>query len=116
MPAGSGWARYDKTDNGIVTVTTVWPTSVTTIRCACSPTPGLLFRWQAGRPEFRTKLQIAAHLIARALAAGAACRAVVADSSYGEHDDAPRIRGKVSLIPAPDDGFGRPGSAPKIGP
>jgi hypothetical protein len=32
-------------------------------------------------------LQIAADLIAKALAAGVVCRAVVADSFYGEHDD-----------------------------
>jgi SRSO17 transposase len=36
---GRQWlGRYGKTDNGIVTVTTVWPTNVSTIHCTPSPT------------------------------------------------------------------------------
>jgi hypothetical protein len=40
----------------------------------------------SGDPN-RTKLQIAADLVARAKAAGIVCRAVVADCFYGDHDD-----------------------------
>jgi hypothetical protein len=44
-------------------------------------------------PEFRTKPRIAADLVTQALAAGVACRAVVADSFYGDHD---ALRGPLS--------------------
>jgi hypothetical protein len=70
--------RYGKTDNGIVTVSTV---------CAEPCTPALHFTKQQADPGFRTKLQIAAGLVAKAQAAGVVCRAVVADCFYGDHDD-----------------------------
>jgi SRSO17 transposase len=56
-------------------------------------TPAARFPRKQADPEFRTKLQIAGDLIAEALAAGAFCRAVVADSFYGEHD---ALRGQLS--------------------
>jgi SRSO17 transposase len=86
---GRQWlGRYGKTDNGIVTVTTVWADERLYYPLHAQPyTPASHFPRKQADPEFRTKLQIAADLIAKALAAGVACRAVVADSFYGEHDD-----------------------------
>jgi hypothetical protein len=86
---GRQWlGRYGKTDNGIVTVTTVWADERLYYPLHAQPyTPASHFRRKQADPEFRTKLQIAADLITKALAAGVVCRAVVADSFYGEHDD-----------------------------
>ncbi|GIF01729.1 DDE transposase [Paractinoplanes rishiriensis] len=86
---GRQWlGRYGKTDNGIVTVTTVWADERLYYPLHAQPyTPASHFPRKQSDPEFRTKLQIAADLIAEALAAGVTCRAVVADSFYGEHDD-----------------------------
>ena len=59
-------------------------------------TPASHFPGKKADPEFRTKLQIAADLVEKALAGGVVCRAVVADSFYGDHDDlrgAPRQSG-----------------------
>src|SRR5690349_13256940 len=86
---GRQWlGRYGKTDNGIVTVTTVWADERLYYPLHAQPyTPASHFAKKQTDPEFRTKLQIAADLIAKALTAGVTCRAVVADSFYGEHDD-----------------------------
>jgi hypothetical protein len=92
---GRQWlGRYGKTDNGIVTVTTVWADErVYYPLHAEAYTPASHFPRKQADPEFRTKLQIAADLITRALAAGVVCRAVVADSFYGDHDP---LRGQLS--------------------
>ncbi|MGX7671092.1 IS701 family transposase [Plantactinospora sp. DSM 117369] len=86
---GRQWlGRCGKADNGIVTVTTVWADERVYYPLHAQPyTPASHFPRNQADPEFRTKLQIAADLIAKALAAGVTCRAVVADSFYGEHDD-----------------------------
>ncbi|GAA0903755.1 hypothetical protein Vau01_122210 [Virgisporangium aurantiacum] len=86
---GRQWfGRYGKTDNGIVTVTTVWADERIYYPPHTQPyTPASHFPHKQADPGFRTKLAIAADLIAEALAAGVVCRAVVADSFYGEHDD-----------------------------
>jgi hypothetical protein len=86
---GRQWlGRYGKTDNGIVTVTTVWADERLYYPLHAQPyTPASHFPRKQADPGFRTKLQIAADLIAEAIAAGVTCRAVVADSFYGEHDD-----------------------------
>jgi len=71
-----------------LTLTTVWADERLYYPLHAQPyTPASHFSRKQADPEFRTKLQIAADLIAKALAAGVTCRAVVADSFYGEHDD-----------------------------
>jgi hypothetical protein len=79
--------RYGKTDNGIVTVTTVWADEriyypVHAVPC----TPARHFAKGKSDPEFRTKLAIGAELAVRARAAGFCFRAVVADSACGDQD------------------------------
>ena len=87
-----------------LTLTTVWADERLYYPLHAQPyTPASHFSRKQADPEFRTKLQIAADLIAKALAAGVTCRAVVADSFYGEHDDlrgALRQSGWVSSWPS----------------
>jgi SRSO17 transposase len=86
---GRQWlGRLGKTDNGIVTVTTVWADErVSYPLHACPYTRASHFPKGRTDPRFRTKLQIAADLVAQARVAGVVCRAVVADCFYGDHDD-----------------------------
>ena len=85
---GHQWlGRYGKTDNGVVTVTTVWADErlyypVHAVPC----TPARHFAKGKSDPAFRTKLAIGADLAVRAKAAGFAFRAVAADSAYGDQD------------------------------
>ena len=85
---GRQWlGRYGKTDNGVVTVTTVWADERLYYPLHAVPcTPARRFPKGKGDPGFRTKLQIAADLASRAKAAGFAFRAVAADSAYGDQD------------------------------
>jgi DDE superfamily endonuclease len=79
--------RYGKTDNGVVTVTTVWADERVYYPVHAVPyTPAKYFAKGKNDPEFRTKLVIGAELAVRARAAGFAFRAVVADSAYGDQD------------------------------
>src|SRR5438445_3148777 len=79
--------RYGKTDNGVVTVTTVWADERVYYPVHAVPyTPARHFAKGKNDPAFCTKLQIGADLAARAEAAGFAFRAVVADSAYGDQD------------------------------
>jgi hypothetical protein len=79
--------RYGKTDNGVVTVTTVWADERVYYPLHAVPyTPAKYFAKGKNDPEFRTKLVIGAELAVRARAAGFAFRAVVADSAYGDQD------------------------------
>jgi DDE superfamily endonuclease len=79
--------RYGKTDNGIVTVTTVWADERIYYPVHAVPyTPARHFAKGKNDPEFRTKLVIGAELAVRARAAGFMFRAVVADSAYGDQD------------------------------
>jgi DDE superfamily endonuclease len=79
--------RYGKTDNGIVTVTTLWADERIYYPVHAVPyTPARHFAKGKSDPEFRTKLQIGAELAVRARAAGFCFRAVVADSAYGDQD------------------------------
>jgi hypothetical protein len=79
--------RYGKTDNGIVTVTTVWADERVYYPVDALPyTPARHFAKGKNDPEFRTKLAIGAELAVRARAAGFCFRAVVADSAYGDQD------------------------------
>jgi hypothetical protein len=85
---GHQWlGRYGKTDNGVVTVTTVWADERLCYPVHADPyTPARHFPKGKSDPGFRTKLTIAADLAARAAATGFAFRAVAADSAYGDQD------------------------------
>src|SRR5436309_11577872 len=85
---GHQWlGRYGKTDNGVVTVTTVWADERVYYPVHAVPyTPASHFAKGKGDPAFRTKLAIGADLAVRAQAAGFAFRAVAADSAYGDQD------------------------------
>ena len=79
--------RYGKTDNGVVTVTTVWADERVYYPVHAVPyTPAKHFAKGKNDPAFRTKLAIGADLAVRARAAGFTFRAVVADSAYGDQD------------------------------
>ena len=79
--------RYGKTDNGMVTVTTVWADERIYYPVHAVPyTPARHFAKGKNDPAFRTKLAIGAELAVRARAAGFMFRAVVADSAYGDQD------------------------------
>jgi hypothetical protein len=85
---GHQWlGRYGKTDNGVVTVTTVWADERLYYPVHAMPyTPARHFAKGKADPGFRTKLAIAADLAVRARAAGFVFRAVAADSAYGDQD------------------------------
>src|SRR5437762_249170 len=85
---GHQWlGRYGKTDNGVVTVTTVWADERIYYPVHAVPyTPARHFAKGKSDPGFRTKLAIGADLAVRAVDAGFAFRAVVADSAYGDQD------------------------------
>jgi hypothetical protein len=81
-------ANLGKTDNGVVSVTSLWADEDVYYPLHCTPyTPAKHFARGKADPQFRTKRQLAAALVERALAAGIPCRAVVADSFYGEDPD-----------------------------
>ncbi|MGW2864504.1 IS701 family transposase [Streptomyces sp. NPDC001205] len=86
---GRQWlGRLGKTDNGIVTVTTVWTDGRVYYPLHAQPyTPAHHFTRGRADPGFRTKPQIAAALAARGKEAGFACRAVVADCAYSVSDN-----------------------------
>src|SRR5512133_2329641 len=85
---GHQWlGRYGKTDNGVVTVTTVWADERVYYPVHAVPyTPAKHFPKGKSDPAFRTKLAIGAALAIRAREAGFAFRAVCADSAYGDQD------------------------------
>ena len=85
---GRQWlGRYGKTDNGVVTVTTVWADERLYYPVHAVPyTPARHFAKGKNDPAFRTKLAIGAGLAIQARQAGFAFRAVVADSAYGDQD------------------------------
>ena len=85
---GHQWlGRYGKTDNGVVTVTTVWADERLYYPVHAVPyTPARHFAKGKSDPAFRTKLAIGADLAVRARAAGFVFRAVAADSAYGDQD------------------------------
>jgi hypothetical protein len=85
---GRQWlGRYGKTDNGVVTVTTVRADEQVYYPVHAVPyTPARHFAKGKNDPAFRTKLQIGAGLAIQARAAGFTFRAVVADSGYGDQD------------------------------
>src|SRR5258705_5406287 len=85
---GHQWlGRYGKTDNGVVTVTTLWADERLYYPVHAMPyTPAKHFAKGKSDPSFRTKLAIGADLAIRARAAGFTFRAVAADSAYGDQD------------------------------
>jgi DDE superfamily endonuclease len=85
---GHQWlGRYGKTDNGVVTVTTLWADERLYYPVHAVPyTPAKHFAKGKGDPGFRTKLAIGADLAVRAREAGFVFRAVAADSAYGDQD------------------------------
>ena len=85
---GHQWlGRYGKTDNGVVTVTTVWADERLYYPVDAVPyTPARHFAKGKNDPAFRTKLQIGAALAVQAREAGFVFRAVAADSAYGDQD------------------------------
>ena len=86
---GRQWlGRYGKTDNGVVTVTTLWADERLYYPLHAVPyTPAHHFPRGRSDPAFRTKWRIAAELAGRARAAGFPFRAAVADGAYGDLDD-----------------------------
>ena len=85
---GRQWlGRYGKTDNGVVTVTTLWAGERVCYPVHAVPyTPARHFAKGKNDPAFRTKLAIGAGLAVQAREAGFAFRAVVADCAYGDQD------------------------------
>ena len=80
-------ANLGKTDNGVVSVTSLWADERVYWPVGYAPyTPAHHFAAGKADPAFRTKLAIAGELVAAAVGAAIPCRAVVADSFYGEDD------------------------------
>lgn len=74
-----------KVDNGIVAVTTLWANGQRYYPLHVAPyTPESRLANGKKDPAFRSKPQIALALVERALAAGIAFRAIVADCFYGD--------------------------------
>ncbi|MDX2539683.1 transposase [Streptomyces scabiei] len=81
---GRQWlGRLGKTDNGIVTVTTVWTDGRVYYPLRATPyTPAHYFARGRSDPAFRTKPLQSAALAARGKESCFACRAMVADCAY----------------------------------
>ncbi len=97
---GRQWlGRYGKTDNGVVTVTTLWADERLYYPLHAVPyTPARHFPKGRSDPGFATKLQIAAALARRATEAGVDFRAVAADCAYGDQDG---FRGELATAGLP---------------
>jgi len=78
-------ANMGKTDNGVVSVTSLWADEDVYYPLDFEPyTPADYFAEGKQDPAFRTKLRIALELVQRAVQAHISFRAVVADNFYGE--------------------------------
>jgi hypothetical protein len=86
---GRQWlGRLGKTDNGVVTVSTLWADERLYYPLHAQPySPARHFARGKSDPAFRTKWKIAVELAGRAVAAGVRFRAVLADCAYGDLDD-----------------------------
>ncbi|MEU4275881.1 transposase [Streptomyces tanashiensis] len=86
-----GWqwlGRLGKTDNGVVTVATLWADERLCCPLHARPcTPARHFPRKRNDPDFRTRPQLATDLAGQAHEAGFTFRAVVADCGYGGHDE-----------------------------
>ncbi|MCA1730851.1 MAG: transposase [Actinobacteria bacterium] len=79
------WANIGKTENGVVSVSSLWADEEVYYLLEVEPyTPAHHFEGGKNDPEFRTKLKIACQLVERSVAMGVLFRAVLADSFYGE--------------------------------
>jgi len=85
---GRQWlANIGKTDNGVVSVTSLWADEGVYWPMDFEPyTPSHHFEGGKNEPGFRTKLKIASELVEMAVGRGSPFRAVVADSFYGEDE------------------------------
>jgi len=85
---GRQWlGSIGKTDNGVVSVSSVWADERVYYPIEVEPyTPASHFARGKADPAFRTKPQIALQLVEQAVGAARPFRAVVADSFYGEHE------------------------------
>ena len=83
---GKQWlANMGKTENGVVSVSSVWADEGVYYPLEVEPyTPKHHFEGGTSDPRFRTKLKIAQQLVERSVETGVPFRAVVADSFYGE--------------------------------
>jgi len=80
-------ANLGKTDNGVVSVSTLWADERIYYPLDLDPyTPAHWFARGKADPAFRTKPQIALDLVKRAVADTWPFRAIVADSLYGENE------------------------------
>jgi hypothetical protein len=80
-------ANLGKTDNGVVSVSTLWADECIYYPLEVEPyTPAHWFARGKADPAFRTKPQIALDLVKRAVADAWPFRAIVADSLYGENE------------------------------
>lgn len=81
-------ANLGKTDNGVVSVTSLWADEQVYYPLDFEPyTPADYFAEGKHDPAFRTKLKIALDLVQQAVQAHIPFRAVVADNFYGEDCD-----------------------------
>lgn len=87
-----------KTDNGVVSVTSLWADERLYYPVEVEPYPSA-FWYDGGKadPAFRTKPEIALELVQHAVALGFVFRAVVADRFYGEPDGFCSGVGKLGL-------------------
>jgi SRSO17 transposase len=86
---GKQWlANIGKTENGVVSVSSLWADEGVYYPLAVEPyTPKHHFEGGTSDPRFRTKLKIASQLVEHSVETGVPFRAVVADSFYGEDED-----------------------------
>jgi hypothetical protein len=98
---GRQWVgRLGKTDNAVVTVTTLWADERLYYPLHALPyTPAHHFPQGNNDPAFRTKPQIAVHLVGQAQAAGVVFRAVVTDCAYGDNATFTHEIGHVAGLP-----------------
>ena len=97
---GRQWlANIGKTDNGVVSVTSLWADEGVYYPLEVEPyTPAHHFD-EGGKddPKFRTKLKVARQLVERSVEMGVPFRAVVADSFYGEDREFKRSLGELGI-------------------
>ena len=86
---GHQWlGRWGKTENCVVTVSTLWADEHLYYPLHALPyTPAHHFTRGRVDPDFRTKPQLAAELVRQALTLPVACAAVVADCAYGDNEE-----------------------------
>ena len=96
---GRQWlANIGKTENGVVSVSSLWADEGVYYPIAFEPyTPSHHFEGGKNNPLFRTKLKVAEELVESAVEKSIPFRAVVADSFYGEDREFKRSLGKLGV-------------------